>query len=64
MMPSTAGTIAKANRPSAFRPTPMRTARSSRAPKIFCSRPGDTMNGGTMTASVRTPGELIRQNCQ
>ena len=44
------------NRPSAFRPTPMRTARSSRAPKIFCSSPGETMNGGTMSASVEQSG--------
>ncbi len=55
IMPSSAGTIANTRRPTAFRPTPTRTARSSRAPKIFCSSPGDTMKGGTMIARVDEP---------
>ena len=35
MMPRSAGTAAYTNSPSAFSPTPTRTARSSRAPKTF-----------------------------
>ena len=30
----------------------MRTARSSRAPKIFCSSPGDTINAGTSSGEI------------
>ena len=45
------GHAANSNSPSALSPTPRRTARSSRAPKIFCSSPGDTTNAGA--SSVR-----------
>src|SRR5207253_2625637 len=50
--------------PSAFRPTPRRTARSSRAPNAFCSRPGEMMNDGVCIARYAMPGGPARQKDQ
>ena len=54
MMPRSVGTPANSSRPSALKPTPTRTARSFSAPKIFWSRPGETMNAGAKSAMYLT----------
>ena len=63
-MPRITGTAAYRNSPSALSPTPIRTARSSRAPKIFCSSPGETMKAGVRSASHMIPGGPACQKVQ